>query len=301
MSCIAPADLAERPFAVLGAGALGRRIALRLASHGAEVRIYDLSAEQCQATVGYVMAGLPKLLAKDASYSAGHAVGVDDLATAVADTWLISEAIPECLDLKRTIFGQLDRLAPADAILASNSSSYPTSAFIDEVSAAGRARVVNTHFYMPPVQNAVEVMSCGHTEPAVIDTLLRTRATYGGSVPFQVLQERVGFIFNRVWAAIKREVLAVVAAGVSTPEDVGRIYRVNIGRGGRTFLLNGPGRAGRGAPYRRTLRCPQPGAAHGPARIAGPVDQPALAGGEKRVRLLQRLRSQQLACRLLFH
>jgi 3-hydroxybutyryl-CoA dehydrogenase len=56
--------------------------------------------------------------------------------------------VPERLALKKRIFADLDRLAPHDAIFASNSSSYPTSEVIDDLSR--RQRVVNTHFYMPP-------------------------------------------------------------------------------------------------------------------------------------------------------
>jgi 3-hydroxybutyryl-CoA dehydrogenase len=115
------------------------------------------------------------------------------------------------------MFGDLDRLAPEDAILASNSSSYPTSQFIDAVSRPGR--VVNTHFYRPPELNAVEVMSCGKTTDEVIAQLFERLPTYGLQ-PFHVLKESVGFIYNRIWAAIKRESLAVVAEGVSTPEIV---------------------------------------------------------------------------------
>jgi 3-hydroxybutyryl-CoA dehydrogenase len=56
-----------------------------------------------------------------------------------------------------------------DAILASNSSSYPASQFINSVKRP--ERVLNTHFYMPPDVRAVEVMSCGRTDPEVIDLL----------------------------------------------------------------------------------------------------------------------------------
>ena len=155
-------------------------------------------------------------------------MAVDDLAAAVTDAWLVVEAVPERPELKRTVFGQLDRIAPVDAILASNSSSYPSSDLIDQVSEAGRARVVNTHYYLPPTRNAVEVMSCGMTDQAVIDTLLNVLPTYG-LFPFHVRKESVGFIFNRVWAAIKRESLEVVAEGVATPEEIDRIFMMTMG------------------------------------------------------------------------
>ena len=120
------------------------------------------------------------------------------------------------------MFGDLDRLAPEDAILASNSSSYPTSQFIDGVSRPGR--VANTHYYRPPEVNVVEVMSCGNTTDEVIARLFERLPAYG-LLPLKVLKESEGFIYNRIWAAIKRESLAVVAEGVSTPEVVDQLFQ----------------------------------------------------------------------------
>ena len=76
---------------------------------------------------------------------------------------------------------------------------------------------------MPPEVNAVEIISCGYTDAAVIELLLRRLPAYG-LVPFHVQRESVGFIYNRIWAAIKREALAVIAEGVSSPQEVDRIF-----------------------------------------------------------------------------
>jgi 3-hydroxybutyryl-CoA dehydrogenase len=148
-------------------------------------------------------------------------VASETLASAVADAGLVIESVPEKLALKQDLFGELDRVAPPDAILASNSSSFPTSRMIDQVSRP--ERVANTHFTMPPERTVVEIMSCGKTDPAVIRTLMEA-APLVGLDPYLVRRESVGFIFNRIWAAIKRESLAVVAEGVSTPEEVDAIY-----------------------------------------------------------------------------
>lgn len=80
-------------------------------------------------------------------------------------------------------------------------------------------RVLNTHYYQPPELNAVELMSCGKTDEALIDSLMDRLPRYG-LVPFRVRQESDGFIFNRIWAAIKRECLMVTEAGVTAPENV---------------------------------------------------------------------------------
>jgi len=221
-----PTDLALRPVAVVGAGTLGRRIALMLALRGGEVRITDPSPEQRAAAVAYVRQQLPALVERTPGAAAGPVTAADDVASAVADAWLVVEAVPERLDLKREVFGELDRVAAADAILASNSSSYPTSRFADAVTRPHL--LVNTHFYMPPDRNAVEVMSCGLTDPAVVALLMEVLPSYG-LVPFEVRRESTGFIYNRIWAAIKRESLAVVAEGVSTPEEVDELFRLNLG------------------------------------------------------------------------
>ncbi|WP_018566598.1 3-hydroxyacyl-CoA dehydrogenase family protein [Streptomyces sp. PsTaAH-124] len=94
-------------------------------------------------------------------------------------------------------------LADPDAILASNSSSYPARQFTDR---------------------------------AVLDLLLRVLPGYGIH-PFEARRESTGFIFNRIWAAIKREALAVVAEGVSTPQEVDRMWQINSGSQAGPFRM----------------------------------------------------------------
>ena len=123
MSFTVPTDFTSRPVAVIGAGTLGRRIALMFAAHGAEVKIHDL--RKSNATLRSTMCRRPFPRWPTAStVRARHVSAEADLADAVHDAWLVIEAIPERLELKKQVFGQLDELACADAILASNSSSY---------------------------------------------------------------------------------------------------------------------------------------------------------------------------------
>ena len=219
-------DPAGRPVAVVGAGTLGRRIALMLATGGGEVRLSDPDAEQRGAAVRWVEQELPDVLAAVEGGSAGRVTAVGDLAAAAQGAWLVVEAVPERLDLKRSVFAELDRVAPPDAVLASNSSSYPTSRLVDVVRRP--ERLVNTHFYMPPERNAVEVMSSGRTHPDVIALLMHVLPSCGLR-PFEVRRESVGFIYNRIWAAIKREALAVVEEGVAEPEEVDELFMLNLG------------------------------------------------------------------------
>ncbi|CQD09631.1 3-hydroxybutyryl-CoA dehydrogenase FadB3 [Mycobacterium lentiflavum] len=226
MTFTVPKDVPNRPVAVIGAGTLGRRIALMFAAHGADVRIYDLAEGQRRAAVDFVTQSLPALVEKLNSDVPGQVSVNSDLGDAVRNAWLIIEAIPERLELKRQMFGQLDELSAVDAILASNSSSYPSRLFLEKV--LNPERVLNIHFYMPPKQNAVDVMSCGRTDRDVIDFVLATLPRFG-LYPFEARRESTGFIYNRIWAAIKREALEVVAEGVSTPEEVDQMYQINNG------------------------------------------------------------------------
>lgn len=105
------------------------------------------------------------------------------LEPSVATAWLIIESVSEDLALKKQVFGELDRLAEPDAILATNSSSYPSSRLLDVVGSP--ERLLNVHFQMPPELIAVELMSCGRTDVAVIDALAGRLPRYG-LVPFTV-------------------------------------------------------------------------------------------------------------------
>jgi 3-hydroxybutyryl-CoA dehydrogenase len=223
----------DRPAVVVGAGTIGRRIALMLATGKNEVRLVDSSQAALANAQAYIEKQLPALLEKTGGSSPQIVYG-SDLAAALQDAWLVTEAIPEQLELKKQLFAQLDRMAPADSILATNSSSYPSSHLIDGLSRP--ERVLNTHYLMPPERNPVEIMSSGKTDAALIKLLMDELPKYG-LAPFHVLEESVGFIFNRIWAAIKRESLMVVAEGVSTPADVDRIFELSVGTKGGPFRL----------------------------------------------------------------
>jgi 3-hydroxybutyryl-CoA dehydrogenase len=185
------------------------------------VRIYDQHQHCLDEGLEYITETLPVVLASIPGAVAGHVSGKTELAAVVRNAWLVVEAVPEKLDVKREIFAELDSMAPQDAILATNSSSYPSSRLVDLV--AHPERLLNMHYYMPPELPMVELMSCGKTDPAIIDFLMEHLPLYG-LVPFRVQRESVGFIFNRIWAAIKRESLSVVEEGVAKIEDVDRIW-----------------------------------------------------------------------------
>ncbi|HZC92051.1 MAG TPA: 3-hydroxyacyl-CoA dehydrogenase family protein [Mycobacterium sp.] len=227
-------DIRHRPVAVIGAGTLGRRIALMLASRGGPVRLYARRAEQRDAATQYVTENLPKLVTDRGFGEVGVAVSTATLDEALDDAWLVVESVPEKLEIKIPLWGEIDQAAPADTIFATNSSSYPSRLMAENV--RDKTRLCNTHFYMPPLVNALDLMSDGQTDRGLLDTLLTVLPEFG-VYPFEARKECTGFIFNRVWAAIKREALGVVAEGVARPEDVDGMYKLNLGSPAGPFQL----------------------------------------------------------------
>ncbi|MGH3554201.1 MAG: 3-hydroxyacyl-CoA dehydrogenase family protein, partial [Mycobacterium sp.] len=201
-------DIQNRPVAVIGAGTLGRRIAMMFASRGGTVRIYARRAEQRASATQYVAETLPKVVQDRSFGEVGVATAVELLEEALDGAWLAVESVPEKLDIKIPLWGQIDQAAPPDTIFATNSSSYPSRLMAEKV--RDKSRLCNMHFYMPPQFNALDLMSDGETDRALLDTLLTVLPEFGVH-PFEARRECTGFIFNRVWAAIKRESLAVVA------------------------------------------------------------------------------------------
>jgi len=217
-------DIRNRPVAVIGAGTLGRRIALMFASRGGTVRIHARRAEQRAEATQYVAENLPKLVQDRGFGDVGITMATGSLEEALDDAWLAVESVPEKLEIKIPLWGEIDRVAPPDTIFATNSSSYPSRLMAENV--RDKTRLCNTHFYMPPQFNALDLMSDGETDRGLLDTLLTVLPEFGVH-PFEARKECTGFIFNRVWAAIKRESLAVVAEGVARPEDVDGMFKIN--------------------------------------------------------------------------
>ncbi|MDI3339042.1 MAG: 3-hydroxyacyl-CoA dehydrogenase family protein [Sphaerobacter sp.] len=218
--------------AIIGAGTMGGQLAVTLAGRGVPVRLTDAAPAALAAARDRIAADAARLvdegvLAGPAAAISARVEAVSTLADAVHGAWLVIEAAPERLDLKRALFAELSALAPPDVILATNSSSFRSRLLADVT--RHPARLLNTHFYHHPWQrNGVELMTCGQTDPAVIERVAAfLRAT--GFLPVVVRGESTGFIYNRIWRAIKRESLRVVAEGLATPEEVDRLFCLALG------------------------------------------------------------------------
>jgi len=162
--------------------------------------------------------------------ASGHENGIiktfssEELDIALQDAWLVVENVSENLQLKRSVIKQLDGLASPKTIIASNSSSFTITEVIDELELTYPRRCINLHSYWPPETPAIEIMGSSITEPDIISRLM-TACKEHGFTPFHVKKNSTGYIYNRIWAAIKREALFVAAEGVATPKEIDAIYK----------------------------------------------------------------------------
>ncbi|USP79416.1 3-hydroxyacyl-CoA dehydrogenase-like protein [Curvularia clavata] len=219
-------EISERPITVLGGGVLGRRIACSWVAAGYKLILCEINEEQSKAATDYIEQHWEEFSKfTGGQREKGSFTTATSIGEAVENAWLVVEALPEKLPLKIEIMGQLSKQAPKDCILASNSSSYKSSLMLDKVDPDDRKRVCNMHYYMPPGNNVVELMTCGHTYDDIMP-FLKERLEDAGMQPAIARKESTGFIFNRLWAAIKRESLLIMAEGVSEPEEIDRLFQI---------------------------------------------------------------------------
>ncbi|KAF9772474.1 hypothetical protein IL306_009819 [Fusarium sp. DS 682] len=212
---------AGRTVAVLGGGVLGRRIACGWVASGFDVVIRDPSPEQRAAAVEYCNTSMSDY---SDSETRGTVEAVADLAEAVGKAWLVIEAVPEKLPLKISTFADLEKLTADDTILCSNSSSYKSREMVEDLKPETKRRVLNMHYYMPPEYRVVELMTDGETDESIFP-FLAAKLEEIKFHPYVARKESTGFIYNRLWAAIKREVLNILAEDVSTPEEIEKLWK----------------------------------------------------------------------------
>lgn len=155
--------------------------------------------------------------------SPGKVIAFSDLEPAVKDTWRVIEAVPEKIEIKIGTFGDLAILTKDDCLLASNSRSYKSSEMLGKVDEASKKRILSTHYMMPPDNRVVELMTDEHTEPKIFPFYVE-RLKECGMSPIVARKASTGFVFNRVWAAIKRECLTILSEGVSVPEELDHVW-----------------------------------------------------------------------------
>jgi 3-hydroxybutyryl-CoA dehydrogenase len=221
----------QQTIGVIGGGLMGHGIAYLLAAAGHKVGIFEPDAAS-RASLPWRLDAIVDLLGDDAALVQRIAVH-DTMAPAVAGATFVFEAAPEKLVMKQRIFAELEAQVAPDTILASNSSAIPTTEIGRDL--AHRDRVVGTHFWNPPhLVPLVEVIQNEKTSDDVVRATIALLRD-AGKTPVHVRRDVPGFVGNRLQHAMKREAIALVAAGVCDAETVDIVVRE--GFGARTAVL----------------------------------------------------------------
>lgn len=210
---------------VVGGGTMGRDIASIFYAAGWRTQVVETDPA-ARATLAQRVCDAAQAIG--ASHRPGIVEVVPELEAADwSGVGLVIEAVPERLPLKRAVFATLERLAPATAPLASNSSSFP----ISEIAAglATQARMLGLHFFMPAhLVPAVEVVRSEKTDGAVAQAVTAIMRSVGRK-PVQVKRDIPGFLGNRLQHALMREAISLVEQGFASPEDVDTVVRYGFG------------------------------------------------------------------------
>ncbi|HXW42656.1 MAG TPA: 3-hydroxyacyl-CoA dehydrogenase NAD-binding domain-containing protein [Xanthobacteraceae bacterium] len=221
----------EQKIGVIGGGLMGHGIAYLFAAAGHNVAVFEPAAD-VRASLPRRLQSIVDLLDADPALIARIEVR-DALAPAVQGAAFVFEAAPEKLKLKQKLFAELETLVAPDTILASNSSAIRSTEIGRRL--RHRQRVIGTHFWNPPhLVPLVEVVQNEKTSDDVVGrTMELLRAA--GKTPVHVRRDVPGFVGNRLQHAMKREAIALVAAGVCDAETIDTV--VKQGFGARTAVL----------------------------------------------------------------
>ena len=224
---------AETKVVIIGGGTMGADVAAVCARGGCATQVVELTTERRAHLPNYFANAMTELGYENRIHLLTVAGSLDEVDWADVD--LVIECIPERLDLKQSLFAELEKRTKPETVLASNSSSFP----ISEIAAGLKttARMIGLHFFMPAhIVPCVEVV-CGEKTAKMVAESLSRLMTACGMVPVMVKKDLHGFLANRLQHALSREAFYLIDEGIATPEDVDKAVRFGFGF---RYLAAGP-------------------------------------------------------------
>jgi 3-hydroxybutyryl-CoA dehydrogenase len=218
---------------VIGGGTMGTDIAGIFVANGHDVEIVETNeagrenlSENIEASAREI--GIGKELGRVRVVAA-----IDEIDW--NDAFLLIECVTENLEVKQSVFAQLEKAAPRHLPLTSNSSGYPISRIADGLASADR--MVGLHFFMPAhLVPCVEVIVGEQSDLSVVDDV-QSAMNQLGKKPVRVNKDIPGFLGNRIQAALMREALALVDGGYASFEDIDTVVQYSFGF---RFVAAGP-------------------------------------------------------------
>jgi len=218
---------------VVGAGRMGHGIALVYALDGHDVTLFDIDDGVLDAAPARVDAALSTMVNaghvdRDTADAALSNLRTEsDIASAVAGADFVTEAVAEDLAVKQSVFADLDAHAPADALLATNTSGLSIADIARDVD--DTSRVLGTHWFNPPhIVPLVEVVKGPGTTDAAAEAT-RELLDSAGKTPVVLEREIPGFVGNRIQAAMTYEAYSLLARGVASAADIDRAVKAGFG------------------------------------------------------------------------
>jgi 3-hydroxybutyryl-CoA dehydrogenase len=221
-----------KTIAVIGAGLMGAGIAQVSAAAGYEVVLRDVSDAATARGLAGITASYEKFVGKgkmeraDADAALGRITATTDLAAA-AEADVVVEAVFEDLEVKQGLFRELDKIAKAGAVLATNTSALP----ITQIAAVTERpeSVVGTHFFSPvPLMALCELVRGYKTSDETL-AAARAFAESVGKTCIVVNRDVAGFVTTRLIAALANEAVRLLDSGVATAEDIDTACKLGFG------------------------------------------------------------------------
>jgi len=213
---------------VIGGGTMGLDIAQVFARSGFEVVVRDIRDDIIQASEARLNKGLDKLVAKGKMDEAGKAAITGNITFTTdlklaADADLVVEAAIENLEIKKSVFAELDTICKAETIFASNTSSISITAI---AAATKRAdKFIGMHFFNPAtIMKLVEVIKGARTSQETFDTVYAL-AKQLGKEPVEV-NEAPGFVVNKIMIPYINEAIGLLETGVASAEDIDKAMKL---------------------------------------------------------------------------
>ncbi|AQX10066.1 3-hydroxybutyryl-CoA dehydrogenase [Elizabethkingia ursingii] len=216
---------------VIGAGTMGNGIAHTFAQTGFKVNLVDVSQEALDRGIKTITTNLDRIIAKGNLTEEEKANTLANISTftaledAVKDANLIVEAATENIDLKLKIFQQMDAAAPADCILATNTSSISITKIASVTSRP--EKVIGMHFMNPvPIMKLVEIIKGYSTSKETFSTIYEMSKTLG-KVPVEV-NDYPGFVANRILMPMINEAIYSLYESVAGVEEIDTVMKLGM-------------------------------------------------------------------------
>ncbi|MDP9219108.1 MAG: 3-hydroxyacyl-CoA dehydrogenase family protein [Actinomycetota bacterium] len=226
------AQQATDPLVVVGAGLMGSGIAQVAAVSGRPVTLRDVSDEALARGRNGIARSLDRFvdkgkLGRDEADAALARISTTTDLDSVSEAGLVVEAVFESLEVKTELFRELDRLAPAGAVLATNTSAIPITRI---AAVTGRPEsVVGTHFFSPVPMMALCELVRGYKTSDETLAAARAFAEAIGKTCVVVNRDVAGFVTTRLIAALAMEAVRLVETGVASAQDIDTACRLGFG------------------------------------------------------------------------